>query len=62
MSRIPAELTPDDLYKRCDPATLGFDEAADLADLEEVIGQARAVQAVEFGVGAIRYCAVRCII
>ena len=53
-STLPAELTPDALYRRCDPAELGFADTSALADLDEVIGQTRAVQAVEFGIGIRR--------
>ena len=54
MSQQPAELTPSDLYRRCDPAQFSFADTSALPDLEEVIGQARAVQAVEFGIGIRR--------
>ncbi len=46
-----APLPPDRLARRCDPAGFGFTTTADLADLEEVVGQDRAVEAVEFGIG-----------
>lgn len=39
------------LARRCDPATLGFATTAELAPLGGVIGQARALEAVRFGVG-----------
>ena len=38
------------LYARCDPAGFGFETTAELEDLEGAIGQARAVDAVRFGV------------
>ena len=38
------------LYARCDPAGFGFETTAELEDLEGAIGQARAVNAVRFGV------------
>jgi len=47
------ELTADALCRRCDPEQFGFETTADLSDLEEVIGQARAIEALQFGV-AIR--------
>ncbi len=43
-------LPPELLYRRCDPAGLGFETTAELPDLEEVVGQPRAVAAVEFGI------------
>jgi predicted ATPase with chaperone activity len=48
----PLEATA--LYQRCDPTQFTFDSTADLEDLAEVIGQARAVEAVRFGVGIRR--------
>ncbi|HEX7950925.1 MAG TPA: ATP-binding protein, partial [Candidatus Limnocylindrales bacterium] len=43
-------LGPADLRRPTDPASLGFGTTADLADLDEVVGQDRAVEAVTFGV------------
>lgn len=54
MSQQTVELTPDDLYRRCDPAQFSFADTSTLPDLEEVIGQTRAVQAVKFGIGIRR--------
>ncbi|WP_428269529.1 Lon protease family protein [Haliangium sp.] len=45
------ELTADKLRRVCDPATLSFETTEDLDDLDEIIAQPRAVQALEFGVG-----------
>ena len=45
----PAALTPDALYRTCDDA-LSFATTAELPDLEEAIGQPRALAALEFGV------------
>ena len=42
---------PDRLARRCDPASLGFATTEELEPLQEVIGQARAVEAVRFGAG-----------
>ena len=53
MARIQ-ELAPEQLYRRCDPAQLGFVTTADLPDLDEVIGQPRAVAAVQLGIGMRR--------
>lgn len=46
----PRSLGPQDLYRHCDPATLSFDTTAELADLNEIVGQDRAVEAIHFGV------------
>jgi hypothetical protein len=45
------ELGPKDIYRACDPATLGFATTADLPELGKTIGQARAVSSVHFGMG-----------
>ncbi len=52
MSGVPP-LLPEDLRRRCDPACLAFETSAELADLDEttILGQKRAVAAIEFGVG-----------
>jgi hypothetical protein len=47
-------LAPDSLYHRCDPGQFSFETTAELADLTESIGQPRAVQALEFGIGIQR--------
>ena len=47
------EISADALCRRCDPEQFGFETTADLPDLEEIIGQARAIEALQFGV-AIR--------
>jgi len=52
---MPAEkLEPAALCRRCDPAAFEFSTTADIADLPEFIGQARAVEAVNFGIGIQR--------
>lgn len=45
----PRELTEADLRPLCDPQTLGFETTADLEDLQQVLGQDRAVEALRFG-------------
>ena len=50
ISPLPA----DALYRRCDPAKLSFATTEELASLEEILGQARAVDAVTFGIGMRR--------
>ncbi|MGD8643516.1 MAG: AAA family ATPase, partial [Chromatiales bacterium] len=39
------------LFHACDPETLDFGSTEELEDLSEAIGQARALQALQFGVG-----------
>ena len=48
----PLETTA--LYQRCDPMQFTFATTTDLQDLTELIGQARAVEAVRFGIGIRR--------
>jgi lon-related putative ATP-dependent protease len=48
------ELKPlerDKLYKRYDPTELRFETTAELEDLAEILGQSRAVDAMQFGMG-----------
>ncbi|GIK39185.1 MAG: ATP-dependent protease [Chloroflexota bacterium] len=47
-------LTPEALCRRCDPNQFAFATTAELDDLAEIIGQARAVEAVRFGIGIRR--------
>jgi predicted ATP-dependent protease len=47
-------LAPEALYRRCDPARLAFDTTAELEDLKQLLGQARARDAVEFGIDVAR--------
>lgn len=42
-------LEPQRLYQACDPNQFTFETTAELADLTEIIGQARAMDAVHFG-------------
>ena len=46
-----APLPPESLYRHCDPAQFPFRTTAELEELEEVLGQERAVEAVRFGIG-----------
>ena len=49
---MPASpLPPDRLYRRVDPAELPFRSTDQVPDLTDVIGQDRAVEALEFGIG-----------
>lgn len=50
MAGVP-ELGPEALYRRCDPARLGFDTTAEVEDLAQLFGQPRAVSSVAFGIG-----------
>jgi predicted ATP-dependent protease len=47
----PASLTADRAVRHCDPTTLGFVDTREVADLDEIVGQDRAVAAVAFGLG-----------
>jgi len=53
MARVQP-LRPEALYRRCDPREFGFETTADLEDLKEIIGQARAVEALQFGISIRR--------
>lgn len=39
------------LYRACDPAQFDFTTTADLAGIDSIVGQPRALEAVQFGVG-----------
>jgi len=47
-------LEPAQLYKHCDPARLDFNTTAELEELPDIVGQARAVEAIRFGVSIRR--------
>ena len=46
---VLAPLQPSDLRRICDAADLGFSSTAELAPIEDLIGQERALQALDFG-------------
>ena len=46
----PRRLDPEALYRRCDPASLGFSTTDELDDPGLAVGQDRAVEALDFGV------------
>jgi predicted ATP-dependent protease len=46
-----APLTPDRVRRACDPSTLGFETTAELEPLPGMLGQARAEEALRFGIG-----------
>lgn len=48
---LPVPLPPEALNRRCDPAQFSFRTTAELAPLDRVLGQDRAVAAVQFGIG-----------
>ena len=45
------KLGPEKLYRRCDPATFDFKNTDELKPLNTIIGQERAVKALELGLG-----------
>jgi len=47
-------LRANQVYQHCDPSSLRFKSTKDLPDLDRVLGQDRAVEALEFGVGMRR--------
>ncbi|MCC6673384.1 MAG: AAA family ATPase [Planctomycetes bacterium] len=53
-ARSPHELAPERLRHRCDPERYEFRTTDDLEDLDQVLGQARAVEALRFGLGIKR--------
>ena len=58
MKKIPHSkikpLKPAQLYKHCNLARLNFKTTAELDDLSEIVGQARALEALRFGVSIRR--------
>ena len=48
------ELPPEALYTPCDPAQFTFDTTAELDGTGEILGQERAMEALQFGVGIRR--------
>ena len=46
---MPQAVLPDELILRCDPETLSFDTTDDLPVLMDVVGQPRAIRALELG-------------
>ncbi|MBE0477167.1 MAG: AAA family ATPase [Coriobacteriia bacterium] len=45
---MPDELRPGDVYRECDTSDFTFETTDELPDLDEIIGQPRAVSAVDF--------------
>ena len=54
MTDTVVPLKPEALYRRCDPAELPFQTTTDLKDIDRVLGQERALEALEFGIGIRR--------
>ena len=50
MPQLPPALPPESLRRACDPSRFDFETTASLPDVQEVLGQPRAVAALEFGV------------
>ncbi len=48
---IPKPLTPGSLRRPCDPKQFQFTTTADLPNLDNIIGQQRAIEAIRFGIG-----------
>lgn len=44
----PRHLAPEQLARRCDPADLGFTTTAELPEEEAIVGQDRALEAIDF--------------
>ena len=45
----PHEFKPDELRCLCDPKMFSFKDTSQIETLDQVIGQERAVQAIDFG-------------
>ena len=52
MSDLAQELDSDALRRTCDPGTLGFASTEEVAPTDGIIGQARAAEAISFGLEA----------
>jgi lon-related putative ATP-dependent protease len=50
MGTTPEELSPEQLRYVCDPAQFDFETTADLPELSAIIGQDRAVRAIDVGI------------
>ena len=47
----PVRLTAAEVYRACDPTSLGFHTTTEVPALDMIVGQDRAVAAVDFGIG-----------
>ena len=52
-TKAPEPLPAQSLCHSCDPETLDFDHTGELADLNDVMGQERALEALRFGIGML---------
>ena len=50
----PEALSADQLYTHCDPKQFTFNTTADLEEIKEFVGQERAMDAIQFGIGIQR--------
>ena len=48
--KLKEGLSPEELYQQCDPTQFEFETTADLKDTVTIIGQERAVEAIQFGI------------
>ena len=48
---IPQPLTPEELYRRCDPESFDFETTAELEPFNNIVGQDRALGTLKFGTG-----------
>jgi lon-related putative ATP-dependent protease len=55
MNNEPRELTAAELWKACDPSQFDFESTESLPEKISIIGQQRAVQAIDFGMGIASY-------
>ena len=46
----PKSLAPEQLYRRCDPQIFKFETTAEVEELTRMVGQDRAVEAIQLGV------------
>ena len=53
-AKIPKPLSPDQLYRVCDPQSLPFTNTEEAKNTQGVLGQARAMEATRFGIGIRR--------
>jgi len=53
-AKLSQELQLQQLRRRCDPKQFAFETTSELEELTEVLGQLRAVDAIEFGIGIRR--------
>jgi len=51
MVNVPSELKLTEVYRACDQSSCNFKTTAELPEINEIIGQDRAVNAVAFGMG-----------